>query len=170
MVRYEPRAPSNQVLTALSVELYTQLRDKNNKVAGKYQEKYKSWTFPLDQYFPFVTKMGQIEHKNFENLELKRLPAGIETYLRKPTIPKQDIVLNLPSKMVNRLYPFQREGIRRIIDKSGRAILADEMGLGKTIQGKIYRFPVKTPLLISQLLTGRVSFFCKRSICRSCCL
>ena len=135
VVRYEPKTPSNQILTALSVELYTQLLDKNRKVAGKYEEKYKSWTFPLNQYFSFVSRMGEIEHKNFENLELKRLPAGIETYLRKSNQAKTEVVMNLPPKMADKLYPFQREGIKRIIEKGGRAILADEMGLGKTIQG-----------------------------------
>jgi SWI/SNF-related matrix-associated actin-dependent regulator 1 of chromatin subfamily A len=32
------------------------------------------------------------------------------------------------------LYPYQREGVKRIHEFNGRCLLADEMGLGKTIQ------------------------------------
>lgn len=134
VVRYLPKKPSNQVLTALSTELYVKILNKSGQVAGKYLEKFGSWTFPLDHYFDFVNRLKSLELRNEENLEVERLPSGIETYLRNDSQSAKHVVLNIPQKMQDRLYPFQREGVEMIVRKGGRAILADEMGLGKTIQ------------------------------------
>lgn len=41
--------------------------------------------------------------------------------------------IEIPTKIP--LYPFQRAGVKWIIDKNGRALIADEMGLGKTPEG-----------------------------------
>lgn len=35
-------------------------------------------------------------------------------------------------------YPFQKEGVKRILQSSTNILLADEMGLGKTVQGALY--------------------------------
>ena len=43
-------------------------------------------------------------------------------------------IKNLPPKILNTLYPFQKEGINFGIKKNGRLLIADEMGVGKTIQ------------------------------------
>ena len=40
----------------------------------------------------------------------------------------------LPNKLQNTLYNFQKEGINFGIEKNGRLLIADEMGVGKTIQ------------------------------------
>ena len=40
----------------------------------------------------------------------------------------------LPNKLQNTLYDFQKEGINFGIEKNGRLLIADEMGVGKTIQ------------------------------------
>ncbi|XP_064952921.1 uncharacterized protein LOC135606071 isoform X7 [Musa acuminata AAA Group] len=40
----------------------------------------------------------------------------------------------MPSYVESKLLPFQREGIRFMLQHGGRALLADEMGLGKTLQ------------------------------------
>lgn len=36
------------------------------------------------------------------------------------------------------LFPFQKEGVRRMLGMSTNVLLADEMGLGKTVQGAVY--------------------------------
>ena len=41
--------------------------------------------------------------------------------------------IEIPTKLP--LYPFQRAGVKWIVDHDGRALVADEMGLGKTPEG-----------------------------------
>lgn len=45
----------------------------------------------------------------------------------------EDADIEIPTKIP--LYPFQRAGVKWIVDKGGRALVADEMGLGKTPEG-----------------------------------
>ncbi|XP_067348920.1 DNA annealing helicase and endonuclease ZRANB3 isoform X1 [Channa argus] len=40
----------------------------------------------------------------------------------------------LPPKLLQRLMPFQREGVEFALCSNGRCMIADEMGLGKTVQ------------------------------------
>ncbi|XP_064952917.1 uncharacterized protein LOC135606071 isoform X3 [Musa acuminata AAA Group] len=46
----------------------------------------------------------------------------------------RDLYDRMPSYVESKLLPFQREGIRFMLQHGGRALLADEMGLGKTLQ------------------------------------
>lgn len=41
---------------------------------------------------------------------------------------------NMPDYMESQLLPFQRDGVRFVLEHGGRALIADEMGLGKTLQ------------------------------------
>ncbi|TRY91983.1 hypothetical protein DNTS_013793 [Danionella cerebrum] len=56
----------------------------------------------------------------------------------------------LPSKLQEKLMPFQREGVSFALARDGRCMIADEMGLGKTIQAisVAYIFRQEWPLLI----------------------
>ena len=49
------------------------------------------------------------------------------------TIPT-DLSTRLPAKLLSILLPFQMEGIKFCIQRSGCALIADEMGCGKTLQ------------------------------------
>ncbi|XP_022714699.1 SWI/SNF-related matrix-associated actin-dependent regulator of chromatin subfamily A-like protein 1 isoform X3 [Durio zibethinus] len=40
----------------------------------------------------------------------------------------------IPSSIESKLLPFQRDGVRFVLQHGGRALLGDEMGLGKTLQ------------------------------------
>ena len=113
VVRYLPRKPNNQILTALSVELYTKLLSpKSGKVAGRYEEKFLSWVFPLSIYFDFVTKMNKLELRNEKNLKLERLPSGIETYLRRDANgPAKYVEPQLP-EVLNSKPGFKILGLR----------------------------------------------------------
>uniref|UniRef100_A0A671YZ57 Zinc finger RANBP2-type containing 3 n=1 Tax=Sparus aurata TaxID=8175 RepID=A0A671YZ57_SPAAU len=56
----------------------------------------------------------------------------------------------LPHKLLQRLMPFQREGVEFALSKNGRCMIADEMGLGKTVQAiaVAYAFRKEWPLLV----------------------
>ncbi|XP_057675164.1 DNA annealing helicase and endonuclease ZRANB3 isoform X2 [Corythoichthys intestinalis] len=56
----------------------------------------------------------------------------------------------LPHKLLQRLMPFQREGVLFALSKNGRCMIADEMGLGKTVQAiaVAYAFRNEWPLLV----------------------
>ena len=48
-------------------------------------------------------------------------------------VSDEDVCARLPPELFRQLMPFQREAVRFIVAKHGRALLADEMGLGKTV-------------------------------------
>uniref|UniRef100_A0A3Q0SW81 Zinc finger RANBP2-type containing 3 n=1 Tax=Amphilophus citrinellus TaxID=61819 RepID=A0A3Q0SW81_AMPCI len=56
----------------------------------------------------------------------------------------------LPHKLLQRLMPFQREGVEFALSRNGRCMIADEMGLGKTVQAiaAAYAFRQEWPLLV----------------------
>lgn len=45
-----------------------------------------------------------------------------------------DLLAVLPERLHSALMPFQREGVKFVIQQNGRACIGDEMGLGKTLQ------------------------------------
>ncbi|XP_062189338.1 uncharacterized protein LOC133892517 isoform X2 [Phragmites australis] len=46
----------------------------------------------------------------------------------------RDLYDRIPTDVESKLMPFQREGVRFVLQHGGRALIADEMGLGKTLQ------------------------------------
>ncbi|KAK2856896.1 hypothetical protein Q5P01_005631 [Channa striata] len=56
----------------------------------------------------------------------------------------------LPPRLLQRLMPFQREGVEFALSRNGRCMIADEMGLGKTVQAiaVAYAFRQEWPLLV----------------------
>ncbi|XP_051284341.1 DNA annealing helicase and endonuclease ZRANB3 [Dicentrarchus labrax] len=56
----------------------------------------------------------------------------------------------LPHKLLQRLMPFQREGLEFALSMNGRCMIADEMGLGKTVQAiaVAYAYRREWPLLV----------------------
>ncbi|URD89805.1 SNF2 family N-terminal domain containing protein [Musa troglodytarum] len=65
---------------------------------------------------------------------------------------REDLYDRMPSYVESKLLPFQREGIRFMLQHGGRALLADDMGLGKTLQALDFRPRSFIELLISSLL------------------
>ncbi|XP_059303669.1 uncharacterized protein LOC132055726 isoform X3 [Lycium ferocissimum] len=45
-----------------------------------------------------------------------------------------ELIRKLPKRLLDRLHPFQLEGVRFGLRRGGRCLIADEMGLGKTLQ------------------------------------
>ncbi|XAR50004.1 DNA helicase [Bertholletia excelsa] len=61
-----------------------------------------------------------------------------------------ELIRNLPKKMLESLLPFQLEGVTFGLRRGGRCLIADEMGLGKTLQAIAIAccFMDKGPILV----------------------
>ncbi|GAB2270051.1 hypothetical protein Dimus_004965 [Dionaea muscipula] len=46
----------------------------------------------------------------------------------------EELMNKLPRKLLDRLLPFQLDGLKFSLQRGGRCLIADEMGLGKTLQ------------------------------------
>ncbi|XP_008294085.1 DNA annealing helicase and endonuclease ZRANB3 [Stegastes partitus] len=86
--------------------------------------------------------------KTDEDLEMEMDDNGPQTS-RCDTRWSQQLS-GLPHKLLQRLMPFQREGVEFALSKNGRCMIADEMGLGKTVQAiaVAYAFRQEWPLLV----------------------
>ncbi|KAK7363390.1 hypothetical protein VNO77_05532 [Canavalia gladiata] len=100
---------------------------------SSWNAKERLWTFPLSSLSEAEKILGQISGYNVqvENLD----PLVQRAVTAASAIPDlRDRYDKIPSSIESKLMPFQREGVRFILQHGGRALLADEMGLGKTLQ------------------------------------
>ncbi|KAL3528441.1 hypothetical protein ACH5RR_007763 [Cinchona calisaya] len=104
-----------------------------------------------------VYKLGEYDSilrllKNCKGIECEEIPRGtlrvVETMSNscvagKWTPPRpeylpdekvDELMRNLPKKLLDMLLPFQLEGVQFGLRRGGRCLIADEMGLGKTLQ------------------------------------
>lgn len=71
-------------------------------------------------------------------------------YEKEIKYQKLSIEKDLPDKIKESLYDFQKKGIEFGISRFGRVLIGDEMGVGKTIQALsiAYLYKKDWPLLI----------------------
>ncbi|XP_047314227.1 DNA annealing helicase and endonuclease ZRANB3-like isoform X1 [Impatiens glandulifera] len=90
--------------------------------------------------------------KSFKGIEIEEIPWGTfnvverlsHTFVDGGWIPSRpehfcdekvdELLKNLPRKLLDSLLPFQLEGLRFGLRRGARCLIADEMGLGKTLQ------------------------------------
>ncbi|WCJ35882.1 SWI/SNF-related matrix-associated actin-dependent regulator of chromatin subfamily A-like protein 1 [Euphorbia peplus] len=90
--------------------------------------------------------------KNYKDIEIQDIPFGTLNVVQRfsnsfgtgrwePFRPEHlcdgkvdELISKLPRKMLDRLLPFQLDGLRFGLRRGGRCLIADEMGLGKTLQ------------------------------------
>ncbi|RDY14160.1 SWI/SNF-related matrix-associated actin-dependent regulator of chromatin subfamily A-like protein 1, partial [Mucuna pruriens] len=104
--------------------------------------KERLWVFPLSSLSEAEKILREISGYNVqvENLD----PLVQRAIAAASAIPDLQVVIlaallkdryhKIPSFIESKLLPFQREGVRFILQHGGRILLADEMGLGKTLQ------------------------------------
>ena len=136
------------------------------KYKGYYDKDTKLWIVPYTNYEPLYVELYQIEsikhclHKVgsiakecFENKTLTKLVIRRKKEDETIDYTNDDRPRNicqLPQKLQNTLYDFQKEGINFGIEHHCRFLLADEMGVGKTIQALslAYLYRDSWPVLI----------------------
>ncbi|XP_004508075.1 uncharacterized protein [Cicer arietinum] len=98
-----------------------------------WNAKERLWMFPL-------TSLSEAEKVLRElpgyNVQVENLDSLVQRAITAATsVPDlRDRYDKIPSYIESKLLPFQRDGIRFILQHGCRAFLADEMGLGKTLQ------------------------------------
>lgn len=98
-----------------------------------WNSKERLWIFPLSSLSSAEDILREtpglkIEVENLDPLVRRAIAAATAV----PDL--QDQYDKIPSYIESKLLPFQREGVRFVLQHGGRALIADEMGLGKTLQ------------------------------------
>ncbi|KAE9601547.1 hypothetical protein Lal_00040522 [Lupinus albus] len=100
---------------------------------ASWNAKERLWMFPLSSLSEAEKILGEISGYNVqvENID----PLAYRAITAASAVPDlRDRYDKIPSYVETKLLPFQRDGVRFILQHGGRALLADEMGLGKTLQ------------------------------------
>ncbi|CAL5199087.1 unnamed protein product [Lathyrus oleraceus] len=98
-----------------------------------WNAKERLWIFPLSSLSEAEKVLREISGYNVqvENLD----PLVQRAIAAATSVPDlRDRYDKIPDYVETKLLPFQRDGIRFILQHGCRAFLADEMGLGKTLQ------------------------------------
>ncbi|XP_050219877.1 uncharacterized protein LOC126670238 isoform X2 [Mercurialis annua] len=98
-----------------------------------WNAKERLWIFPVSSLSLAERVLAEItdftvEVENLDSLVQRAITAA-------SAVPDlQDWYGRVPEYLESKLLPFQRDGVRFVLQHGGRALIADEMGLGKTIQ------------------------------------
>ncbi|KAL6076217.1 SWI/SNF-related matrix-associated actin-dependent regulator of chromatin subfamily A-like protein 1 [Balamuthia mandrillaris] len=98
-----------------------------------YSEEQKAWSFLLTKYSEVLNTL-----RGIPTVRLTTLPntvVRVFVWKERPPLETNIDLSRIPTPLLNKLYPYQREGVIFAIQRRGRALIADEMGLGKTMQG-----------------------------------
>lgn len=90
------------------------------------------WTFPFSRYKDVVKALKTQSAPD----AIGELAPTVASTLGLLARIKDDSMRygHIPPELEAKLMPFQRDGIKFILRRGGRALLGDEMGLGKTVQ------------------------------------
>lgn len=98
-----------------------------------WNAKERLWMFPISSLSSAEKVLGQIPGYNVEVEDID--PLVHRAIAAASAIPDlRDRYDRMPSHVESKLLPFQRDGVRFVLQHGGRVLLADEMGLGKTLQ------------------------------------
>ena len=122
----------------VSFDYDAKLVDVIKTFAGrKYNPSSREWSIPvtpsnMEKAVEILTPYGFQFPEGFGNKkqEITQLFKKIATNVI------QDF--KLPLELQRKLYPFQKEGVKFLLETGGKAILGDEMGLGKTVEAIAY--------------------------------
>ncbi|XP_063720872.1 SWI/SNF-related matrix-associated actin-dependent regulator of chromatin subfamily A-like protein 1 [Symsagittifera roscoffensis] len=118
----------------------------------EYDPVTRQWRFPIEDYNTFFDKLKSLPLA--ERLTLRPLPTMVlkqfEICRKFEKIQEEKTIDWSKFPNSDELMDFQREGIKWVIGRNGRALIADEMGLGKTVQALMiaFNYEAEWPLLI----------------------
>jgi hypothetical protein len=118
-----PREHKEEVYTLLCDVLKEESK-RNPDLTGAKVVTIPDWVFGLLKEFPEDLRIKVKEGQHLNSVRIKYTRALEENY-------KLEMI---PEAFLNKLYAFQKEGIKFGLNKGGRLLIGDEMGVGKTIQ------------------------------------
>ncbi|KAK9139040.1 hypothetical protein Scep_008721 [Stephania cephalantha] len=91
------------------------------------------WMFPTSSLQSAEKVLSQV---NGVSIEIESLDPLVQRAIAAASAVSDltDLYDRMPISLESKLLPFQRDGVRFVLQHGGRALLADEMGLGKTLQ------------------------------------
>jgi SWI/SNF-related matrix-associated actin-dependent regulator of chromatin subfamily A-like protein 1 len=132
--RYRKQPPKkNIILTVVSDDI---LRAKTTKIASENLKAIKKACHVDDKRKTFdLARVDLRTLQTFSNkCTIQDIPPYVTRLFQKRPVDKFD-QSKIPEKLWSTLFPYQKEGIKNIINLYGsRCLLADDMGLGKTRQ------------------------------------
>ncbi|KAI3979104.1 hypothetical protein MKX01_016279 [Papaver californicum] len=100
---------------------------------ASWSAKERLWLFSISSLSSVEKALREIKGIN---VELEKLdPLVHRAIVAASAVPDlRDLYDRMPSSVESKLLPFQRDGVKFVLQHGGRVLLADEMGLGKTLQ------------------------------------
>ncbi|KAM0954603.1 putative calcium/calmodulin-dependent protein kinase chromatin remodeling SNF2 family [Dioscorea sansibarensis] len=134
-----------------TIRLNTQLLvDAIRKVPrASWLGKERLWVFPISSLTVAEEVFSRITYAVIEVHGLD--PLVHRALIAASAVPDlRGLYDTMPSYLESKLLPFQKDGVRFMLQHGGRALLADEMGLGKTLQAIAFTACVRDswPVLI----------------------
>ncbi|TPP52197.1 Ubiquitin carboxyl-terminal hydrolase family protein [Leishmania donovani] len=114
---------------------------QDSQFEGMWYTAGRAFLYPMAQYTRLVAalKARSLPHVAFEEIPSFYFRC-VERMRQLPRQYADDVAAGracLPDAedcVYRRLKPFQRDGVRFVLERHGRAMIADDMGLGKTVQ------------------------------------
>ena len=102
-----------------------------------YEEAKKLWSLDFRVYEELIPRLQSSEFSSI--VHLNELPLFIVRGLRNFLLSMEktvdeEISINVRPSFLDQLKNFQKDGVKFVIRRNGRALIGDEMGCGKTIQ------------------------------------
>ncbi|XP_061974527.1 uncharacterized protein LOC133696369 isoform X1 [Populus nigra] len=100
---------------------------------ANWNAKERLWIFPVSSLLSAEKVLSEISGFN---VEVEKLDTLVQRAIAAASVAPdlRDWYDRIPDHIESKLMPFQRDGVRFVLQHGGRALLADEMGLGKTLQ------------------------------------
>jgi superfamily II DNA or RNA helicase len=132
----------DQVLIKASIFISGGLKKLIQSCAGIYCQDTSGWVIPVKMYTEFKKQLITLQHVKIQKIPdfvVKALSQPFPTYSKKCphnyAIEPKKTLESVPHYIIEKLYPFQKEGVAFALNHHGRALIGDEMGVGKTVQG-----------------------------------
>lgn len=108
------------------IDLIKQIPSRN------YDPNKRIWTCSVND---LNTVSNIMKNATAINVQLETLPQNVIGMLNyKPKAAPEDLSKVMDPTLIDRLFPYQKDGVRFALERDGRVLLADEMGLGKSVQ------------------------------------